>query len=139
MRLHELLNSSTKAVSPVQHSPLNHRLLATETILNKTEEWRYKFGKGTNPKSMGGESTGNPYSSLISATAVTAKVSPVMFNSKKLPKKHFSLGGYPNESVDDKVDSKRETISPIPLHQDSQSPPPENPFKDVVKSDSHEI
>ena len=88
-------------------------------------------------------SDANPYSFLISATASTRTFSPVKRGSKRIRKKQQSFGDMNQGSIASGTESERErenTSSPIPLENELLSTsPPQNPFKDIVKSDSQEI
>ena len=86
-------------------------------------------------------SDANPYSFLISATASTRTFSPVKRGSKRIRKKQQSFGDMNQGSIASGTESEREnTSSSIPLENEGLSTsPPQNPFKDIVKSDSQEI
>ena len=88
-------------------------------------------------------SDANPYSFLISATASTTTFSPVKRASRKIRKKQQSFGDISHESFSSEIngtENKQGNVSsPIPPDEVLSNSPPQNPFKDIVKSDSQEI
>ena len=114
-----------------------------ENLTSKDHEGNDKHSVKSAELPIAVASDSNPYSFLISATASTTTFSPAKRGSRKMPKKlshRTAVDRNEGTTVSGMEIGREGSSSPVSLHEEGLSnSPPQNPFKDIVKSDSQEL